>query len=495
MNGATRYFWVLLCLYPSIHLAAANTDPVPAHLIALAAGACLGLGVVIRAILFAAAIRDPRADCVTAILVGGSLLFGHSASWVSGTWADRSLVLLPCWAALMTGMTVLVLRRDPPSPTALRVAAVFSIVLFLIPAGMLGFQESRQTDPPPHVAPLTLPPDRPTPDIVVIVLDRYAGLHGLRRGWEVDNAAFYSALSQRGFSVKPEAQANYPTTAHAFASMLHMDYLDLTSVRPDSRGALRARIAKNPVEATLVNSGYHIIHGSTQFGVTSGSEHAHTVVTPHPLPEYLRTLYEMTVFHRIATAVGIEHFRQRLWAFEKDKLLNISSHLDRDGPTFVFIHSMIPHWPFLFEADGSLKPPTWERHRDYPDQIAAANRLLLESIDTLLKRPDPPVILLLSEEGPHPPSSERLLKRLSWGDATQEEICVKYNILSALRIPGRPDVGAPGSPVNAFRILFSEVFGMPVGRLPNRSFRFRDTSDYYTLFPVPDPVSVPSSPR
>jgi hypothetical protein len=495
MYKISRQFWLLLAAYPPIHLAASNTDPISWGQIAVAVGACVALGATTRLFLFGCGLRDSRAEWLTAVFVLGTLLFGHGVTVVSGTWADRGLFLLPCWTALMAIATVFILRRDPPSEKSTRIVAIGTVVLLLLPVGMLGMRESRPQDPLPSFSLLPIPPEHPTPDIVVIVLDRYAGLHGLKIGWGIDNTAFYNALSQRGFFVDADARANYPTTAHAFASMLHMDYLALQSVRPDSRGALRARIARNPVEATLADAGYHIIHGGTQFGVATGSEYANEILTPHPLSEYHRTLYELTVFHRVATGIGIERKRERLWAFERSKLLNIPSLLDGDQPSFVFAHSMIPHWPFLFEADGSHNSSAWDRHDDYPDQVSAANRLVLATVDTLLKRPNPPVILLLSEEGPHPPSFDKRVRRLAWGEASREEICIKFNIFSALRIPGRPTVKAPGSPVNAFRVLFSEVFGVPLNRLPDRSFLFHDKSDYYSLIEVEDPLAAGRDPR
>jgi membrane-anchored protein YejM (alkaline phosphatase superfamily) len=168
-------------------------------------------------------------------------------------------------------------------------------------------------------------------------------------------------------------------------------------------------------------------------------------------------------------------------------------------PTFTFAHFTLPHDPYVFDASGAFVPPSRSRPiRDaYLEQLRYTNSLIDRLVDQLLTG-DPardPIVILQSDEGPHPIDTELDRVRIfDWPREPQRELERKMKILMAYHLPGEASGPLPTrTPVNTFRSIFNRYFGARLELLPDRAFiylrhdrpyRFRDVSERLGLTPA-----------
>jgi hypothetical protein len=147
-------------------------------------------------------------------------------------------------------------------------------------------------------------------------------------------------------------------------------------------------------------------------------------------------------------------------------------------PTFVLAHLVLPHEPFLYQADCTHREPYWpanagmvgdeEATRGYLDQISCANRKVAALVDSILARSRrPPVILLQSDHG-----HGRLgrLPELRYVDHYRLE--ERMAGFAAYLLPGVASgaIGDSITPVNATRLVLRQYFGAHLSPLEDASF-------------------------
>jgi hypothetical protein len=153
---------------------------------------------------------------------------------------------------------------------------------------------------------------------------------------------------------------------------------------------------------------------------------------------------------RIHTLNGLEALRS--FPEEQDKL-------------FAFAHFIIPHDPYDFGPNGedlTHRPdglPRAEERKAYADQARFISREILEVIDVILAKSDPPPIMIIM--GDHGPSSSLV---------TPAE---RMQNLSAYLLPGveAAKVLYPSiTPVNSFRAVLNEYFDEKFPLLEHHSY-------------------------
>ena len=181
----------------------------------------------------------------------------------------------------------------------------------------------------------------------------------------------------------------------------------------------------------------------------------------------------------IGKQVILNSYRSRLnFTFE-----HIGDIAALDAPTFIYAHFMMPHPPFVFDADGNpLTPAKAIEGRDgshyfviYPDrdayrksyiaQLQYANQMTLAMVDKIIDNsPTPPIIII---QGDHGPGSGT-----DWENPANTDMHERLSILNAYYVPD--DIKArlyPAiTPVNSFRLVFSGLFGADMPLLPDKSY-------------------------
>jgi hypothetical protein len=368
-------------------------------------------------------------------------------------------IILIAWLGWKTSKSL-----NPNIPAGVNLMAI--VLLFYPTIGSLvyfvSFQIpfSSQTD---HT--LRDNPMESSPDIYYIILDAYTRADVLAEEFGHDNEPFIQSLRDLGFYVADCSQSNYEMTPLSLTSSLNLDYIQnmsdtFTPDQVESMGLVKL-LDNNNVQETVSNFGYKTIAFSSGFLMAEWRDADVFISPPYgPITEF-ETLLMLSSYLRILDDMEIVDFdnisaerfrtRTRLVLDSFDHLVNIP------GPKFVFIHLIIPHEPFAFDAMGNpISPdPTFPRH-GYSDQVKFINRAILPKLEKLIEESSsPPVIILQGDHGSWIPSDH----------STQ------LKILNAYYLPNGSEPLYPSiSPVNSFRVVFNEYFGASFPLLEDKSY-------------------------
>ncbi len=161
--------------------------------------------------------------------------------------------------------------------------------------------------------------------------------------------------------------------------------------------------------------------------------------------EFSQTLMQTTIWPVMSGTVGIgdpddpERTQYERVGYQFDSLDEIAADPD---PTFTFAHFTLPHPPYVFDAEGNyVEASDWSLGSDaaYVEQLKYTNTAMLQMVDRLLAGPDEtdPIVVIQSDEGPHPVRLDADEDAFEWPDATDAELGGKFRILDAAVPAGR----------------------------------------------------------
>jgi hypothetical protein len=143
------------------------------------------------------------------------------------------------------------------------------------------------------------------------------------------------------------------------------------------------------------------------------------------------------------------------------------------GPKFVYTHIMLPHYPYMFTADGKIQTdpeylndpiPTLIAHKGYIGQVAFINSRIIPVNESIItKSKIPPIIVL---QGDHGMESNNRLKNL---EAYYLPVTLKAQIYPTI------------TPVNTFRLILNGLFNRGLPLLDDVSY---SVSQKYTFTQV-----------
>jgi hypothetical protein len=246
------------------------------------------------------------------------------------------------------------------------------------------------------------------PDIYLIVLDEYAnsGVLGQQLGFA--NQQFEDSLRALGFTIPRLIRSNYAHTTLSLASLLN--FTQLTALGHDVGPAttdpflLDYLVMHNRVTRYLKAHGYAVVflpsewwpatkhnaEADREIRVWNDGDPRHFLART----ELRRHLWTRSLLRVIGSPdmVDPEYLRATFDSLQ---------HLDTGGrPTFVFAHLLLPHTPYVFDAQCHPRTaPDARNLRLYVDQLKCTNRLVLNLVTALVRRRGPPPVILL--QGDH----------------------------------------------------------------------------------------------
>jgi hypothetical protein len=416
--------------------------------------------------LISAGLELNQADLLIALLCGFLIVVGAYAT--NRLELDRLVLGLAVAAGSLLVMSGVELARQG---VALRGSAGSEVAV----------KRFAPSDPGQPAAPLHL--NSPvTPYIYFIVLDGYARDDVLRTGFSHDNTRFLEDLEDRGFYVARESDTNYVHTYLSLPSSLNGVYMaEFIDQYGSTQKNLFYRLVRNNwVGRFLRAHGYRYAQIFTNWGGTETSEISdldYRFVPRWMGSEFAYVLLGTTALHRLRPTVADFHL------FGLDAIKQVS---DLEGPTFLLAHVLLPHDPFVFERDGTVRAevPLHRRRRastkrraagsdpavSYANQLVFLNSVILEVIDHVLDHSSvQPIIIIQGDHGwnsPPPPSLSPAMRRI-------HRLRSRAGILNALRVPEAVErrLYPSISPVNTFRLLFAELFGADLDLLPDRTYK------------------------
>ena len=268
----------------------------------------------------------------------------------------------------------------------------------------------------------TPPAGRNTPprDIYLIVADGHANARVLADVFQYDASPFEDSLRALGFLMPRDMRSNYVQTYLSVASLLnaaHMTRLTDDAGPTSTDHTLPTYLVKhNRVARFLKEHGYkYVLFPSAWWGATKDSPLADEQFEAEAgssfsdvvrRTELRRAVLASTLLHLVLKPERdpIPMAQQILRSFE-----GLEDVPADPAPTFAFIHILLPHAPYLLDAQcqplahpiaDDMQEDTPEQRADYVGQVRCVDRLLLDAVTALLRRSStPPVILVVGDHG------------------------------------------------------------------------------------------------
>jgi len=482
----------MLSTYPVLMLYAANqtqlefTDVLRAFLFSsVTAGVLLFLLVRVR-------VEPRRAAAVVSLTAVLFFSFGHVYGSIQrtslvGVILGQMDVLVAVWAAvwiLVAWFLIRILKHNAGLTLFLNVfsTALFMIALALVLTQAFASGVARQK---PVILPLDdLPASVSTsqaaqPDIYYIILDGYPRQDVLDELFAYDNAGLINGLQERGFYTAAQSTSNYSQTAVSLASSLNYAYLDFLSETIDRDSGnyqpLHTLIENNRARRFLQQRGYEFIAFETGYEITEIRDADRYIYFGLPINGYERLLLQNSLAVVWLDQIFAQSYRARITgAFEQLQQLPAST-----SPKLVFAHIMAAHPPYVFGPNGEVEDEnSVSVQKDFAGvdmrdvrvammgrQITYINRLLIETVDAILRNsPTEPVIILQGDHGSG--------IYMDWRSAENTCFDERKAIFNAYYLPGET-TGAlyeTITPVNTFRVVFNHYFSASLPLLEDRNF-------------------------
>jgi hypothetical protein len=309
------------------------------------------------------------------------------------------------------------------------------------------------------------------PDIYYIVFDEFSGFEPMREYWHnlsVDD--FIHFLATKGFFVAEQSHSSSIDTLHEMATRLN--YQEYTLDAPGSPGIWFDAIADNNVMHFLKAQGYTtVVFSEIQYPYPS----ALPIVADYSFnyaqdtrfdlellfDEFGRMTADNTMLRAFSKLYTIDNpstaMHRNMILFTQAKIADLD---EIQSPRFVYLHLMLPHFPFMFDKNGNLIDPTFFYNWNYYlGNYNYAIHVAEEMVDNILLKSNPdrlPIIILQSDHGAR-----------NQGTANPSSVILenypeeyKTSILFALYMPGY-DVSAlhqDVDPINTFPIVFNYLF-------------------------------------
>ncbi|MBX9879357.1 MAG: LTA synthase family protein [Candidatus Obscuribacterales bacterium] len=314
------------------------------------------------------------------------------------------------------------------------------------------------------------------PDIYYIILDGCARPDILKMLYHYDNDKFTNYLKSKGFYIADESHSNYQMTPLSLAATLNMNYVNaVENIQPKSNDwfPMIELIENNFVVKSLKSIGYKYVMFKSDWSVTQKSPLADSLISLSWNDVFLNRLLSTTIwtyaedYVRVLRNEACSH-----WLKTFDRAANLD---DIQSPKFVFLHCILPHPPYLFNADGSRvqKGPLVMHLEEYADkhsfveQVKFTESKVENLIDQLLSHSRKPVIIIQSDHGPASLDSSEGIE-----SPTNDFLKERMSIINAYYFPeGKYSTLYPEiSPVNTFRVLLNQYFGTQLEVLQDKSY-------------------------
>lgn len=315
------------------------------------------------------------------------------------------------------------------------------------------------------------------PDIYYIVLDGCARPDILKELYHYDNQHFCHYLKSKGFYLAENSHSNYQMTPLSLGSTLNMNYVNaVEKVCPKSNDwfPMIEIIEKNLVVKSLKSIGYKYVLFKSDWAVTKQSPLADEVVSSSWNDVFLNRLLSTTIWVFVEDLAGPlrqEAGNHWLKTFDRARKLN-----NLGSPKIVFLHCILPHPPYLFNADGSrvAKGPLVMHLEEYADkhsfveQVKYTEKLVERLIDDLLANSQSkPIVIIQSDHGPASLDFSEGIEQ-----PTTPFLNERMSIINAMYFPDGKysELYSSITPVNTFRVLLNEYFGAKLELLQDRSY-------------------------
>lgn len=313
----------------------------------------------------------------------------------------------------------------------------------------------------------SLPGDTPgvgpsDPDVIIVVLDAYGRADVLSEAYQYDNSELRSQLEQAGFSILPEATANYHVSHLSVGAFLTQEY-PATPENPltkNERLTLTDAIGgNNTLIRTLQATGREYTHVSSPWIEDRCAKSVDHCIRGPILDSMALIWIQNIPFGGPMFFLTMHPFP----ASAADSLAVLAeAPFASQAPTVMFVHVMSPHIPYMLAADctrANQRPQGTIR-----EQYACVDKLVADSVANI---PDDAIVVIFGDHGP----DDVDLSSMSPQEWSDEEIFNRMAVFAAVRLPDHCEYPPDDATlINISRYVSACAIGVDPEPLPNRVF-------------------------
>ena len=315
------------------------------------------------------------------------------------------------------------------------------------------------------------------PDIYFLIFDSYANHRILNEYYNWNDSSFVNALVSRGFSVDENTRSNYCFTGGSIGATLSMRY-----IHEDLNYGNKNYYKQNEVLERFKLKGYDIV--SNYAGNQSWKQNNSKVSLISE--DFVQLIIHISMLRIIENELIVDQLRQDILSMVN----GIKNFKKPQNPTFIYLHFIIPHSPFIFQADGS-RPEYFEsaftkfEHKvKFVQQLRFSGKQIIDIVDSIRQKDKDGIIIIQADHGFGGDKDMIYLNRNSIAANTNnrekpppEYLDQRFGILNAISSPLELGIPEHSTPVNLFRYIFNAIFDDQYTFLPNKS--------YFTLIKKP----------
>ena len=327
-------------------------------------------------------------------------------------------------------------------------------------------------------------------DIYFILLDMYAGSNTLK-SLGYDNTSFYKSLEKKGFKVYENFTSNYNKTIFTIPSILNCDYLE--NIPPVSSSEA---IDKSIMFYLARKTGYKICYLNSwplSFKLNPDYYYELYVDNKSSNRNIITAFFQNSAFENIIK----KYFLDNLNSNDKTKEQFISDVINVQDKKFVFLHLLMPHWPYMCDENGE-KPASGTDDLDiwttdgrmmklntssYIAYLKFTNKYVENIIDKILKTSSAkPIIVIFGDHGVR--KRYYINNEKSYIDdllTDKNYLYSHFNTILAYYYPENEKPAETKTLVNFFRMFANSVFGT--------DFKQKENKKFYAYYDHPGSIS------
>jgi len=375
-------------------------------------------------------------------------------------------------------------------------------------------------------------PDKP--DIYYLEYEDYTNSDVLKSVYHYDETPFLNYLTSQGFVNRPSAYSNYPVTMSSIASTLALNYLpefeDMFGQNNKWQTAFPYRaIIKDPALVQILKQhGYQFDMLSSWWDFTRTGIKADSNPTESYRLDFLKWHFYLSDLERdivnrsvlspwlkkgvtagqtALVKYDLDNNPQEIFYKQQAALKRIAARSDKSRPHLIFGFYLLPHSPYVFNADGSITNYDVERNDNgadetikYRNQVAFLNKQIEATVTYIKQHSANSVIVIQSDEGSYPKDFRYDLTPNHYYNPINLDLPKmrqKMGILASYYMPGvDPQVTANqlNSSVNAFRFVLNQYLGYNLSMLPDCHFAAGDKYSLYNYQLITDKLTGKPAP-
>jgi hypothetical protein len=330
----------------------------------------------------------------------------------------------------------ILLHRRVPDQVLAQIVLVALVVTVVAPAAQIAWQHVSQriSYPLTNLAPpVAAEPTGEVEDILLIIVDSYPMLAVANDWFGHDTSVLEQVLRSAGFEVPDVSWSHNTYTGLALPSILQVDQIADESPKGEW-GNRRERYeiigGKNFVVGTLRNAGFQYTH------VEGGWNGASCIEVDVCLDS---TWLNEANWNLLSSSLANDFLVSELGSIAVGNTLRVVDHLRGlnvfgDGHyDFVFAHMMLPHQPFVVDAECHVLPlnrrtDPIDEYRPLRQQLACVDSLLMDVVTRL----DSNTAVLIAGDHGMRTRDQVAAPSAKWNDA---DIAERLGALLAYRLP------------------------------------------------------------